>query len=141
MVLICKTTICWFIFAAILVYFISDMNLLHQVHCRWCLETNAESSSTIDIKVGMYSIVPQFFYLWLSLICIYSILVIILPLNFVCFTIVHCNPSQLWSRIIQSKSCTKMRCTFNSLILMFQKFSFYLFIIYFGFLANVEIRK
>ena len=103
MVLICKTTICWFIFAAILVYFISDMNLLHQVHCRWCLETNAESSSIIDIKVGMYSIVPQFFYLWLSLICIYSILVIILTLNFVCFTIVHCNPSQLWSRIIQSE--------------------------------------
>ncbi|KAM4105808.1 hypothetical protein ACB094_04G021000 [Castanea mollissima] len=25
-----------------------------EVHCRWCLETNAESSSTIDIKVGAH---------------------------------------------------------------------------------------
>ncbi|TXG72711.1 hypothetical protein EZV62_001290 [Acer yangbiense] len=25
-----------------------------EVHCRWCLETNAENSSTIDIKVGAH---------------------------------------------------------------------------------------
>lgn len=36
--------------------------LLHQVHCKWCVETNAENLCTIDIKVGKSSGISVFFF-------------------------------------------------------------------------------
>ncbi|KAI7995155.1 BAG-associated GRAM protein 1 [Camellia lanceoleosa] len=37
-------------FSAILIFF----SLIYQVHCRWSLETDSESSGNVDIRVGAH---------------------------------------------------------------------------------------